>query len=59
MKKYSALDSNGSIYDFTAKSDSEAITIALNKRVKGLIRVKSFVKSSPMYTILPWRESGY
>jgi hypothetical protein len=58
-RKYSTLDSDGKIYDFHAESDEAAILIALNNRVKCLIRVRSFIKSSPIYTLLPWRESGY
>ena len=59
MKKYSALDSKGSIYDFCARSDEAAIQIALKEKVKCLIRVKSFQKSSPLYTILAYNEKGH
>ena len=59
MRKYTGLNSTGGIRDFTAKSDEDAIIIARQDNLKCLIRVKSFVRSSPIYTILPYREEGY
>ena len=59
MAKYTALNSTGRITDFVAKSDIEAIIRAYKENFKCLIKVRSFLKSSPVYTLLDWKEEGH
>jgi hypothetical protein len=59
MAKYSALDSNGRIQDFQRKYDCEAVYYAKSNHFQCLIKVRSFIKSSPIATLLPFKKEGY
>ena len=59
MAKYTALDSVGRISDFQRKNDSEAVCHATNNHFQCLIKIRSFNKPSPLYTILPFKKEGY
>ena len=59
MAKYSAINNLGGISDFVEKSDNLAILRAYRQHYKCLIKVKSFIKPSPIYTILHYKNLGY
>ena len=57
--KYSGLTSSGSILDFVAKSDKEAINKAKTENFQSLLKVKNYTQNGIISTLLQWKEEGY